>query len=103
MSTSRAVGDWIHAHEHDHDDVRVFVNAAQPLPPSRGRQRLSLRADGTFEDFRPGADDRTRSSSGTYQFDGKKLILRHHDSRALTIYETTPSTDGSRLELKTPQ
>ncbi|HKX42563.1 MAG TPA: hypothetical protein VJO99_15510 [Burkholderiaceae bacterium] len=101
MSHARIVGDWVHAHERDHDDVRVFVDARQPLPPSRGRRRLSLHTDGTFVDQQPGADDRSSASSGTYQFDGGRLVLHQQGGNAATIvYEAVVAADGSCLDLK---
>jgi hypothetical protein len=101
MSTgARIVGDWVHAHERDHDGVRVFVDAAESLPPSRGRRRLSLRADGSFDEARPGADDRTAGASGTYEFDGQRLVLRHHGQATPAVLEAKVGSDGKSLEVR---
>jgi hypothetical protein len=69
------VGAWVHAHERDTAGAKAFVNADEPLPPSRGRRRLTFRADGRFVEGRPGADDRTVQASGSYEFDGTRLVL----------------------------
>jgi hypothetical protein len=77
VNTTAIHGEWVHAHERDGAGTKVFVSAAEPLPPSRGRRRLTFRPDGTFVEGRPGADDRTVQASGTYEFDGTRLVLHH--------------------------
>ena len=73
------VGEWVHAHERDHDRKQVFVSAATALPPSRGRRRLQLLPDGTFKELRPGIDDRTVAAAGAYTWDGQHLRLNFAD------------------------
>lgn len=94
------LGEWIHAHERDGPDGKVYVDAGQPLPPSRGRHRLSFRPDGTFVESRPGADDRAVQASGTYQFDGVKLTLQRAIGDQPVVYEVVRSSDGRTLQLK---
>ena len=94
------LGDWIHAHERDSAGSKVYVDASEPLPPSRGRQRLTFRADGTFVDVQPGADDRAIQASGTYEFEGTKLLLQHASSAQPVFYEVVRGSDGRTLRLK---
>lgn len=100
MSNTSIVGEWVHAHERDQGDSRVFVDGAEKLPPSRGRRRLSFKADGTFIDKQPGADDRVGEANGTYEFDGKKLTLRGAGNAPPVVYEAVAGKGKKRLELK---
>jgi hypothetical protein len=96
-------GDWVHAHERDHDRTQVFVSAATALPPSRGRRRLQLLRDGTFKELRPGADDRTVAAMGAYTWDGQRLRLNFSDpQRSPSTLEAVLSADGSMLEVQRP-
>ena len=52
------VGRWIHAHEEDDAECRVFRRPEYPLPPSRGRSELDVAPDLTVRLRGPGADDR---------------------------------------------
>jgi len=100
------VGGWIHAHEQDRERVRVFVPEGSVLPPSRGRRRLRFFADGSFEELRPGADDRAMDLMGRYSFDGKHLTLNYDNKIApdnMTQIEVSLSQDGKRLELVRPE
>ena len=94
------VGDWIHAHEQDEGRVRVFVPGGTSLPPSRGRRRLTFRADGTFEDTQASADDRLQSSTGAYRLDGQQLTLAYtNKSLKPTAFAASLNLDGTKLEI----
>jgi hypothetical protein len=97
------VGEWVHAHERDSAGAKVFVSAAEPLPPSRGRRRLTFRPDGTFVEGRPGADDRTVQASGTYEFDGKRLVLHPTDGGDEAYLCQAAGSGGQALRLKKDQ
>lgn len=100
MINNFIVGEWVHAHERDSDRTKVFVDAKEPLPLSRGRQRLELRLDGSFAEAQPGADDRSIQENGKYQFDGKMLILHRSGREQPVIYEAMSGSDEKSLELK---
>jgi len=38
--------EWVRAYEEDVDDVHVYRPSRYPLPPSRGRPRVTLRSGG---------------------------------------------------------
>lgn len=59
IDRSMLVGKWVHSHEEDAGDERVFRPAGYRLPPSRGRRSLELLGDGHAVDGRIGPDDRT--------------------------------------------
>jgi hypothetical protein len=67
---------WVHAHEEDTADTRVFRPSSFPLPPSRGRRTLDLRTAGALTQSRPGPDDRRAPESGGWSLDGHTLTLR---------------------------
>ncbi len=52
------VGRWVHAHEEDDAQCRVFRRPDYPLPPSRGRSELDVAPDLTVRRVGPSADDR---------------------------------------------
>ena len=99
MNKTEIVGDWIHAHERDGDGARLFVSAEETLPPSRGRQRLVFRYDGSFVEGRPGPDDKKVSASGTYSFDDKQLVLNRSGSTQADRYEAVVGAGGKTLKL----
>jgi hypothetical protein len=51
------LGEWVHRHEEDAGDRMVFVRGGEALPPSRGRRRLALGADGALDGSIPGRSD----------------------------------------------
>ncbi len=63
------LGGWIHRHEEDADDRMVFVREGPPLPPSRGRRRLELRARGVLEASAPGRSDAPEAMRGRWSLD----------------------------------
>ena len=94
------VGEWIHAHERDQGRVRIFVPGDSLLPPSRGRRRLTLRVDGTFEDTQAGSDDRHECLTGKYQFDGQQLTLAYSKATMKpATFKTSVNDDGTKLEI----
>ena len=98
-NTSNIVGRWVHAQEQDHGDVRVYVQASNSMPPSRGRRYLNLQTDGSFDEQRPGPDDRAQAAAGFFSFDGQWLTLRYHEAgRAPTTWKVTTSTTPRKLE-----
>jgi hypothetical protein len=39
---------WIHSHEDDRDDIRVYRPVDYDFPPARGRDGLAFRSDGVY-------------------------------------------------------
>jgi hypothetical protein len=62
-------GEWVHHHEEDSGARQVFVRAETPLPRSRGRRRLALRADGALEASVPGRADAPERLQGSWNLD----------------------------------
>ena len=98
MDKTGLLGEWVHAHERDVGGAKVFVDADEPLPPSRGRQRLRFLSDGTFEEGMPGADDRSVQASGTYRLNGTRLVLQRDGQTQPVEYEAA-RVGGKSLHL----
>ena len=68
------VGSWSHSHEEDGEGVQVFRPVDYDFPPSRGRETMTLRPDGTAVAGLPGPDDRgMRTDDGTWRLQGDVL------------------------------
>jgi hypothetical protein len=76
MDPELLVGSWVHSHEEDTADERVYRSRDHPLPPSRGRETLELHGDGTLTMHGPGPTDAPLESTGTWTLDGSDLLLR---------------------------
>jgi len=59
--TDALIGPWVHIHEEDDAEARVFRRPGSPLPPSRGRLELDVARDLTVKRIGPGADDRPQA------------------------------------------
>ncbi len=79
FKASGLVGKWIHAHERDTDEARVYVGPEVRLGLSRGRTVYEFGPDGRFTESGPGPTDRTRARSGKAAVDGDVLILKYGD------------------------
>ena len=83
---------WVHSHEEDGADGRVYRPASFAFPRSRGRESMELRADGTLVETGPASDDRRRTATGTWSLEGApaaSLRLRTEGAaeRRLTVIE----------------
>src|SRR5437763_86449 len=84
---------WVHSHEEDAGGAQVFRPASYSFPPARGRDALSLEANGSLVKTIPGPDDRPSAQPvGSWKVDGKKLILEQHGgvSKEYTIESVDP-------------
>jgi hypothetical protein len=61
---------WIHSHEEDTDDLRVYRPDDWDFPPARGRRGFELRPDGDLRLYGPGATDRPESTAGAWASSG---------------------------------
>jgi hypothetical protein len=90
---TKLYGHWVHAHEEDAQGLTVYRPGKHPLPPSRGRQSLDLRPDGTITESGPGPADRTQRTSGRWTLNGTVLTITDdtgHPRRSLDIVEADP-------------
>lgn len=60
---TKLIGEWVHLHEEDTADMRVFVRKGAALPPSRGRAKYRIDDALMAHGRGPGADDRPDASA----------------------------------------
>jgi hypothetical protein len=58
---------WLHSHEEDEGDLRVYRPAGYDLPPARGRRGLEFRPDGELLVLGPGPTDKPQESTGRWE------------------------------------
>ena len=63
---------WMHSHEEDDGDVRVYRPAGYDLPPARGRRGLEFRPDGELLVIGPGPADRPQPRAGHWEPAGER-------------------------------
>jgi hypothetical protein len=90
--------EWVHAHEEDSADTRVFRPSSFRLPPSRGRRTMDLRATNALIGTRPGPDDRSAAENGHWSLDGHTLTLS--SSRTGAEHHEIVSLERDRLVLR---
>jgi len=70
------IGTWVHAHEEDGEGKTVYRPSDWPLPRSRGRSTIVLRAAGKAEVIFPGPTDRSQRREGTWSLNDRTLELQ---------------------------
>lgn len=62
---------WLHSHEEDEGDVRVYRPAGYDLPPARGRRGLEFRPGGELLVIGPGPADKPQAATGSWEAAGE--------------------------------
>jgi hypothetical protein len=75
ISREGLVGHWVHSHEEDSGELKVFRPRSFQFPPSRGREELELKADGSSVVHSPGPVDVPEEAAGTWELEGETLRL----------------------------
>lgn len=65
---------WLHAHEEDTDDIKIYRPNTYHFPPSRGRTGFSLDADGTFRLLAIAPTDGLEEHTGKWELEKKNLL-----------------------------
>ena len=87
---------WMHSHEEDDGDVRVYRPAGYALPPARGRRGLEFRPDGELVILGPGPADRPQSVAGRWEAAGERRARVMPSGQELEIVSVEPD----RLQLR---
>lgn len=87
LNRSALLQKWVYSHEGNTNNERVFRPYAyvDKLPPSRGRMTFELGPDGNLIVGGPGPTDRTQTSTGRWELEGKNKLIFYEGS------ESTPS------------
>ncbi|MBC6990644.1 MULTISPECIES: lipocalin family protein [Hymenobacter] len=67
-------GTWLHAHEEDQGDVRVYRPNTYSFPPSRGRTGFSFTHNGLFTQYDIAPTDGLEGRKGTWTAEGDRII-----------------------------
>jgi hypothetical protein len=65
---------WVHSHEEDRGDERVYRPADYDFPPARGRRGFELKPDGEMLVYGPGATDRPEATTGRWGSSGEGRV-----------------------------
>lgn len=85
------VGSWLHSHEEDSGDERVYRPSDFAFPPSRGRAGFELCADGTLRERRLGVTDVPSQATGSWTLRDSSLVMDTPDGeRTLDIVRALP-------------
>ena len=87
---------WIHSHEEDTENKKVYRPSTFEFPPSRGRDGFEIRENGEFILSFPGPTDRSEKTFGNFTIDSNKLnveLVSIQKSYTMTIL----SCDENRL------
>ena len=57
---------WMHSHEEDEGDLRVYRPASYKFPPARGRRGLEFKPDGELVLYGPGPSDKPEATTGRW-------------------------------------
>jgi hypothetical protein len=87
---------WVHAHEEDDGDVRVYRPAGYDLPPARGRRGLEFRRDGELLVYGPGPTDKPQASTGHWEAAGDRRARMMPSGDEVEIVSVEPD----RLRLR---
>ena len=77
----------------------VFRPATHAFPPSRGRTKFELRADGTYVENSPGPVDAPAVSRGRWSLEGDRLVLGAEGDRPGHAWEIT-AAETDRLTVR---
>jgi hypothetical protein len=65
---------WVHSHEEDSGDLRVYRPADHSFPPARGRRGFELQPDGSYVAHGPGPADKPTSRPGRWEPAGEGRV-----------------------------
>jgi hypothetical protein len=72
---------WVHSHEEDSEQTRIYRPKGHPFPPARARKELELTPSGRFIERGYGATDRSNLTEGSWHIDGDDLVLQNDDGQ----------------------
>ena len=91
---------WLHSHEEDEGDVRVYRPAGYDLPPARGRRGLEFRPGGDLLVIGPGPADKPQAAAGHWEPAGERRARVSLPSAAEPQELEIVSLEPDRLALR---
>ncbi|WMJ74536.1 hypothetical protein RCC89_15380 [Cytophagaceae bacterium ABcell3] len=87
---------WYHSHEESDSDVKVYRPETYDFPPTRAREAIEFRKDGTFSEFRTSPADGWIEHKGKFvKKKGSKYLVTIEEPTSETyIYEVLTLTDS---------
>ncbi len=92
---------WIHSHEEDTAEAKVYRPSHYPLPPARGREGFEIKENGEFVQYGIGPDDRPQIVAGRWKAEGANRIgvsLKDRGRKSYTL--DIVSCDENILRIK---
>jgi len=77
FSSDLLLGGWLHSHEEDTPNERIFRPDSYPFPPSRGRYGYEFLEGGSLVLLEPGATDRRVTKTGTWELGADNELVLH--------------------------
>lgn len=92
INADNLIGEWVHSHEEDNENLKVFRLSTYDFPPSRGREKINLKEKGILVYTPISPNDSPKPYNGTWKIDKSELILEYDDKKkTFKIIETTNS------------
>ena len=92
---------WIHSHEEDEGNKKVFRPQGYAFPLSRGRSGFKLHSNSSMNNIQPGPADIPISNEGNWELiEGKENILCVHESGTSPLYYKIDSISEDKLVLE---
>ena len=92
---------WLHSHEEDTPDVRVYRPADYPFPPARGRDGFEFRPGREFIYLGIAPADGTEESNGRWMIEAPDRVGIEVDNARIEPFSLeVVSCDGETLKVK---
>ena len=92
---------WVHSHEEDTQDMRVYRPAGYNFPPSRGRMGFEFREGGELVYYGIARADGSELSSGRWTIEGSNQVRIDVDNeRMQPLVMEVVSCDDETLKVK---
>ena len=73
---------WIHSHEEDSEEIKVYRPNEYNFPPARGREGFELKENGEFIRYGIGATDKSETVVGTWKAVDENKIQVSFDNQS---------------------
>ena len=96
-NSDQLLGVWVHSHEEDYDDIKVYRPSSYQFKPSRGREKMNILDNGILEYTPIAPNDLPKTFNGTWMVSKSNLVLEYENNKK--SYQLIEST-STILKLK---